>query len=422
MKSEKKAELTIKMVSQKEDISKYPTDIHPLAGDASLELVLGDLHGNALAWVYYLIKFGIMSMNEANYLSMAKSYGYFAALQINQWDDVPKDTIKSELWNFVARLQSANIHCSANILLIGDETCDRGALDYFVLRIYEQLQSSGVVVQTLLSNHGFEFIRAYEQLSDGYLYKLYSKTLSLSQSISMLRMQYLLELGCLEWQQIHCLVKKHYFPTIQAVGYSVDEAKNQCLLHTHAPCCLSVVRALAQKFNVTFEQGSARAMAKSIDAINQAFSESLMSGQLRRMVDLKLLDSGIVRNFKTHPLEFIMWNRGYKMLTRVPEEKGVRMAYCHGHDMNDPWAMKDFIYVVDSYFGKAHMKEYFCAEIRTLRIDRRLEPVLHQTEEAIEVLPSVRNNRYLRLSLRGAEGEGAGHEKTAKTQCFEMTL
>lgn len=63
------------------------------------------------------------------------------------------------------------------IRLLGDELADRGANDYFTLKLLEKLQLNKVPVEILLSNHSVEFIESYEKkiafIQPWYLMKVF---------------------------------------------------------------------------------------------------------------------------------------------------------------------------------------------------------------------------------------------------------
>src|SRR5580765_5689167 len=119
------------LISQKANIDTYPElDIkHP--GAEGTEFTIGDLHGNALKFLYFLVRHGILSISREQYKTLVKIY------------HTPVDDLDhNQLQQFKTILNQAKVNNKGKIRLIGDEHADRGMNDYFTLKIIEKLENA----------------------------------------------------------------------------------------------------------------------------------------------------------------------------------------------------------------------------------------------------------------------------------------
>ena len=124
----------------------YPADIKN-------QLTIGDLHGNALKLIYFLVRQNVLVIEPENYAEIVVIY------KKNELRKIDLERFNSILTNII-------VQAVGTVRLIGDEVADRGTNDYFTLKLLNMLQSKGVPVEVLISNHGVEFVEACEKKSD----------------------------------------------------------------------------------------------------------------------------------------------------------------------------------------------------------------------------------------------------------------
>jgi hypothetical protein len=118
------------------------------------QVTVGDLHGNTMKLLFMLVKHGVIKeMTDDIYELLVETYTFAHKEGL-------KDYIIS--W-YVKALIELEYNPSIGIRLIGDELCDRGSNDYLTLILLNQLHRNKVPVEIILSNHGIDFLEAWEK-------------------------------------------------------------------------------------------------------------------------------------------------------------------------------------------------------------------------------------------------------------------
>lgn len=118
------------------------------------QLTIGDLHGNACKLIHFLIKHKVLTNVTP------QDYSRFILLY-KVWDS---GTVKQDDLNwFLKWVASFQFSTSGTVRFIGDELADRGANDYFTLKILEKMSLEQVPFEIMFSNHSAEFISCYEK-------------------------------------------------------------------------------------------------------------------------------------------------------------------------------------------------------------------------------------------------------------------
>lgn len=162
-------------------------------------VTLGDLHGNAVKLLHFLMRYGVViwkasvADKAAAYQSFVDIYDRaaellkFRNLMINLQGDIQNSSTKNEVyrsefdrlkvlsapkeWMLLIRRfdvlmsQLAVQDAMTQVRLLGDELADRGSNDYFTLRLLGFLQEAHVQVSILSSNHGAQFLDDYHGIS-----------------------------------------------------------------------------------------------------------------------------------------------------------------------------------------------------------------------------------------------------------------
>ncbi|KTD37407.1 hypothetical protein Lmor_0599 [Legionella moravica] len=294
------------------------------------EITIGDLHANAMLMMYFLVTNGVLKISDAQYTQLKDIY---------LKDNLTKEDIKA----FNAIVDNLEIGEKPLIRFVGDEICDRGQNDYFIFKILEKLNKSGVQTEILLSNHGIEFMIPYEQNQE-----LYAPNIGfMGQSRSMDNMRALIERGVITKDEVDQLVQASYLPNLKLISYTLDG--DNLTVYSHAGIGLETIRSMTELFKddgVVYKDDTAENLARTIEAINAVFDKHVKAGTVHTLT--KNMSNS--RDFKNDPVTFLIWNRDYYYLSREQDHNGYQMFYAHGHDSGEP-TQKNIINL-DNMLGK----------------------------------------------------------------------
>lgn len=322
------------------------------------QITIGDLHGNALKLLHILVRHGIFEISENDYQRFAEIYEKEAknfdfsdagnkarkeaadieAKQIaigkefnqlnpkrlpvtdpslssvaiklkelqTQWRDLAakkkevhandSTLTKPEIDEFHEILGRATVRAKPLLRLIGDDLGDRGANDYFTLKIFEKLHKQKVPYEVLFSDHGQEMVMTLKNSSGAHVIG------NLTQKGSLLRFLALREDNRIPAQTD--MISQTYLPHIKLISYSItkhpqDPDKKEMTLFTHAPVdVVKKVIALAKAFGLNSDVSTWQKLQKTIDDINTRFSEKLALGGPRLTEFLQIPE-----------VDAIIWNR-----------------------------------------------------------------------------------------------------------------
>lgn len=322
---------------------------------------IGDLHGNALKLLNFLMMQGVAKF-KGDQQENKKKYDQFKALY-----DKPATRLKADdLQAFKALLQDLEFAPNANIRLIGDDLADRGMNDYYTLLLINKLKEQKVGVEVILSNHAAEFIKLQETPTDNiakkknYLSEALSKEdeygKDYSQAQSAQNLDILLERGLVTQKEVDALYGK-YSQSVKMLSYDLGK-DDELHIHSHAPIneidILRMAMCLIQIHDGKSAEGiflanfvtsankkiieNALSHAKGenkktlnnqdlielIDVINEVTTKAAAAEQLSVMTDLGIKD-GQGLNFgraygndgdnpadedaRVYPFKFTYWNR-----------------------------------------------------------------------------------------------------------------
>lgn len=333
--------MTKKLINENVNI-----DVRPLKQDISgfKEITLGDAHANPINLLHFLVNNGVCDISEENYSRLVEIY------------KTPQDLLTPELLKEYNRIIEGMAILNHDLLvrLIGDELADRGNNDYFILKILQKLVKGNAKVEILLSNHGVEFIEAYEHFKErGNKFKPTMLDAN-THAVSLQALANLVERGLVTAEEIFEIVEQCYKPVLKAISYSLDSTKPGITIYSHAGIGLESVKALAKKFQVDYQDNTAQELAATIDRINERFTTEVYNNSVHKLLNpTEMLNGycGTITLKEDNVLEFLMWNRKYDTLDRPLEHNGYALSFAHGHDKNE--ASRDNIHVLDSDLGKA---------------------------------------------------------------------
>lgn len=327
----------------------------PKIGD---QITIGDLHGNAIKLLYFLLKHQIATnLNAKKYAKLVQVY------------KTPVDSLTREQFNlFNAILDKINFSTECTLRFLGDECADRGSNDYFTLKLFSRLQESHINFEILLSNHGLEFIDGFER-TDYFSKPFKNQGIHSSCICSLSNLLHLLHKDFVSSNQLKLLIDTAYKPFLKVLSYTLHQ--QSITIYTHAAVGLKVVKDFARFFKVKFDNSNNALLATCIDQINGKYQCIINSNKLHRFYNPKKLNLyGICSDLITAPIENITWNRTYDYLDRLIEDihdpevesyfinveiknaKNVLfdITWGHGHDLNDP--LKHHVYSLDNVLGK----------------------------------------------------------------------
>jgi hypothetical protein len=336
------------------DLSIYPTSPDKLnSGD---QLTIGDLHGNSVKFIYFLIKQGVLKLGKE-----AEDYQKIIAIYNKEEPlDVADLTKFKDILNRAKFTEHAK---EATVRLIGDEVADRGNNDYFTLLVLKKLKDECVPTEIIFSNHSAEFVRFYEE---GCVAGFTSSTMDHGGQLGSLtgnrvnnagipyKNQGLLgfiEENLTTSTELKELVDSAYKPNVKLLSYSIDKtvAPNTIALYSHAPIDLAMIKDLVEKFNKTMPEGEKFVyddstlddLTGAIDFVNREFSKLVTDNKVSACLEEEA-NSGKLNdndNREHSNIENIIlntiWNRNIVTLKRDStigvEDKAYGIKYVHGH-------------------------------------------------------------------------------------------
>jgi len=302
------------------------------------QIVLGDLHANAIKLVYSLILHGVVEIAEDDYARLVEIYQCAV-------DELSDGDLSD--FNMIINKMSVKTTTHNSLLFLGDELADRGQNDWFILKILHRLHHAGIKFDILLSNHGFEFISAHERETPVFTIKQMNAELT----ASLMNLQKLIDYKLITRSSIDAMLAESYYPHLKLLAYSIDQ--QEINIFSHAPIDLDVIKNIAFQFqldDVEYHDETMFALANTIDDINQEFKQrvqdkcvnELVRGQTRAQREAGFLND---------PINFLIWNRNQRHLKRDLIHQGYRVLYVHGHDSTATKEMN--VLNLDNFLGKA---------------------------------------------------------------------
>lgn len=323
--------MPIKLLEKKLNIFTFPTLDSEYFANTD-ELTIGDLHGNAIKLLYFLIKQQIVSnVTSQEYKKLVDIYK-------KSVDKLGKKDLES--FNKIVK----KIVCKNQKLivrLIGDELADRGSNDYFTLKILQKLIEQGIRLEILLSNHSAQFIKAYEIQQINPHNKFVSQDLDSRFITSMHNLQILIDKKLIDKKEVFTIYQTIYKPNLKLISYSLSSknGEEEIILYTHAPAGLESIQSIASEFDIFYKDAKLAELTQTLERINTEFQrEYVQENNLRDLLGME------------NPVYSFIWNRNYKHLERPEQKLGYTLSFVHGHDSNEP-SQKN-IYNLDTDLGK----------------------------------------------------------------------
>lgn len=288
----------------RDNINCLPTDILPL----QRSVTVGDLHGNAVLMLYFLIKSGVLKLaveddyqqfvaaHKTIYMELVfrayRDASQFMAAGFSLDEPATQDEIQGLCGS--ARVQQAMITkltIDANdtderkqkvndriknvkdtlekmqeviqratvtdkpciVRFIGDMIADRGPCDYSIFLLLQKLQEhhANIDVHILLSNHDITSIQHFPFAENTQ----FNAELGDAQQSSLQSMLSLLQVGLLTPSTVNDIVRKYYLPKLKLIDVSKvpyadpnNPQINRTKFYTHAPIGKALFERLAKCF------------------------------------------------------------------------------------------------------------------------------------------------------------------------------
>lgn len=348
------------LIKEQVDIFKLPSVDAQHKGAKGTQISIGDLHANTMKLIFMLIKHGVATNIDA------KNYERLVTI----YKTPTNELTKALLTEFNQILDKITFNTDTIVRLIGDELADRGSNDYFTLKVLEKLYQHKVPVETIVSNHGIEFIEAYEKQQDFHAPMLSQG----GHAPSMEKLQQLVEKGLVDKKEIKHIANQAYKPTLRAISYSLSEDKQEITIYSHAGIGLESIKNLAKKLNAQYKDTTTTDLAQTIDRINEVFQQHVQANTVHTLYSREKMQAGYggMTDLTDSPFEFILWNRFYHTLSRPTVHFGYRINFAHGHDSRDQ--TKDNIYNLDNNLGKFWMDHNNQGEYTVLYSQNQIAP------------------------------------------------
>lgn len=338
-----------KLIKETVDINVRPYNL-PLVDIT--HITIGDLHSNAIKLLYFLVRHGIIEISAIHYDRVVAIYYATNNLHHEELKNPARvNFYKNLIVEFNTLIDEIKILTNKiRITFIGDELADRGGNDYFILKIIQKLHHDHIDMTILLSNHGVEFIEAYECYAAREK-KLFGTCIpSKGSAQSLYKLAILIEYNVISFHEIHTIVENCYLPSLKLLDYSLND-NTQISLFSHAPIGLTEIELLAKKMSVTFNSSSHKELAATINRINNYFfTHYVTPHKINTLYPHGEIDVGYIEpTTPTSPttpsntqaesipttvdnvVTCIMWNREYDKLHRPSQVNGYRLRFVHGH-------------------------------------------------------------------------------------------
>jgi len=166
-------------------------------------------------------------------------------------------------------------------------------------------------------------------------------------------MSKLITKGVIQQEEIQRITDDLYIPAAKLIDYTLEPNENKIIIYSHAGIGIEIIKALAEKLNVVYNDTTADELARTIDRINREFIKNIKGNTINEIVNTDTLYSGLTLqqiDKEKSPIEFLLWNRDYHDLERPAKHNNYEMHFVHGHDSQE--LNSENITVLNSDLGK----------------------------------------------------------------------
>lgn len=247
------------------DLREYPTHIAMHAPNT--RVALGDLHGNVVKCIHCLLQEGLIHLSEVQYQAIVDLY-------YNEKSDAT--TTPNEITRFKTLLDTMTATpqtSSVQLLLIGDELCDRGKNDALTLLLFQKLTHIGLKRESVLSNHSMEFLKQYALGLTETFEPRYHRT----QVTSLAGLKQSIKKNAINESELNNIAQEHYLNTLKFITYDHSHANREIVLYSHIPITLKKIKIICNEFNIPCNLDSIQHLKKTIDLLNNTLHEAIQN-------------------------------------------------------------------------------------------------------------------------------------------------
>ena len=341
--------------------------------DKDVQITIGDLHANTMKLIFLLVKHQVVTNITID--------DYHHLVQI--YEVSTQDQTKHNLMLFNQIINKMNVNNQAFIRFIGDEVADRLHNDYFTLCVLLKLQKHGLPMEIMLSNHGIEFIHAYEVQSN-----FHPIMLNPEHANSMANLQLFIEKKWVSLEEINNMIMLAYKPMLKLLSYSFID-NTGIIIYSHAGIDFNIIEGLSQMLDTPYHDETLTELSKTIDNINSQFYVHARNNTIHTLCQEENMASAYLGyvDLKKSPFEALIWNRQYDELDRPSLHNGFSVYFIHGHHTDR--SMGDHVFNLDNALGKStfhHEGDYTII----LTSSQRLEPGEDQTQKEASLVMTNR--------------------------------
>ncbi len=214
------------------DLTKMPQGIALRKHPKEKTITLGDLHGNALKLIHFLIKEGVFKVKQQYYSIFIELYQ-----EEERSAESILDTRQLQWLNHF--IDGIKVQSPPPLIrLLGDLLCDRGANDYLTLKILKRLVGARVPLEITLSNHDLEFLHFYQKLTklEGPInsHKIPVAMVAVTPSVSLTKMQQLLTRFPTLLNEVKGIIESVYLPSLKLISLRKNDNDKKIALFSHA--------------------------------------------------------------------------------------------------------------------------------------------------------------------------------------------
>lgn len=249
------------------DISVRPAPIYdPFAGYnlnlpqsvTDTEWTLPAMHGNVVKLLYSLSLHGLINIQPKVYDAIASIY-YKSIDQLTVHDIITFKKYVSEI----------SVIDQKSLVRLFGMLANKGQNDYFSLYLIAYLINKNLNIEILLTDHDYEFIRAYEAyFQKGEIPRKYEDLDNKFNFKSLNNMIFLLENMWISTEEVGFLYENYYRQKIKLLSYSLNKESNKISLYSYGPMNMEDIKALADDVHAFYYAKNAEAFAQTIDRMN----------------------------------------------------------------------------------------------------------------------------------------------------------
>ena len=204
------------------------------------------------------------------------------------------------------------------------------------------------------------------------------------------------------------MIKVAYKPQLNLLDYSFELDGRGITIHSHAAISLDLIKSLALKFEIPYEDDTTFELAETIDKINEAFAvirdldrvhELYKSEDVAEMYDNFTLyepSATVKRCVESSPVVYLAWSRFQQphQIKRPNKHKGYRLSFVHGHNDEETVGNVVGLNSAVGQFGRHKATDYVLSNQESAELSSVVKLYFKQLKglKSIQVLPALKTH------------------------------